>query len=237
VGGLVQYPAAVRPAGPHPARRIRAELAARPDAMSRPLRGPRPGRRRLRRRSPWRTRLPRSRRGDAPREDTGPPLSVKAGCDRGATADCQAAWHMYTRSPALSAEPLAAPWAGKTGRPRPAPPRARRARDHCGPAHQRTPGNEVNWRSTARRRRENHTNPVTGRTQGCALTAGSGPASDYQRGAGTPPRNTRPASRETRVSTKPGAVHPLRSGRKPGGKASCGGESRAPSTTRSGLDR
>ena len=59
--------------------------------------------------------------GDAPRQDTGPPLSVKAGCDRGATADRPAAWRAYTRSPALSAEPPAAPWAGKAGRPRPAP--------------------------------------------------------------------------------------------------------------------
>jgi hypothetical protein len=40
--------------------------------------------------------------GDAPREGTGPPLSVKAGCDRGATADRPAAWHRYTRSPALT---------------------------------------------------------------------------------------------------------------------------------------
>ena len=40
--------------------------------------------------------------GDAPREDTGPPLSVKAGCARRATADRQAAWHRYTPSPALT---------------------------------------------------------------------------------------------------------------------------------------
>jgi len=36
VGVLVQSPAAVRPARRHPARRIRAELAGRPDAMSLP---------------------------------------------------------------------------------------------------------------------------------------------------------------------------------------------------------
>ncbi len=106
---------------------------------------------------------------------------------------------------ALSAEPPAAP--GQEKQAGPGLPRARRVRDHRGPAHQRTPGNEMNWRSIVRRRRENYTNPVTGRTQGCALTAGSGPASDYQREAGTPPRNTRTASRENRVSTKPGAVH------------------------------
>jgi len=40
--------------------------------------------------------------GDAPREGTGPPLGVKARCDRWATADRQAAWHMYTPSPALT---------------------------------------------------------------------------------------------------------------------------------------
>jgi hypothetical protein len=53
--------------------------------------------------------------GDAPREGTGPPLSVKAGCDRGTTANRQAAWHMYTRSPALSAEPPAAPRDRRSG--------------------------------------------------------------------------------------------------------------------------
>ena len=66
--------------------------------------------------------------GDAPREGTGPPLSVKAGCDRGATANRPAAWHMYTRSPALSAEPPAAPRARKSGQAQPAPPGARRVR-------------------------------------------------------------------------------------------------------------
>ena len=32
---------------------------------------------------------------DAPREDTGPPLSVKADCDREATVNRPAAWHSY----------------------------------------------------------------------------------------------------------------------------------------------
>jgi hypothetical protein len=40
--------------------------------------------------------------GDAPREDTGPPLSVKAGCDRRATANRRAAWHTDTPGPALT---------------------------------------------------------------------------------------------------------------------------------------
>ena len=66
--------------------------------------------------------------GDAPRKDTGPPLSVKAGCDRRATADREAAWHRYTPSPALSAEPPAAPGPGKAGRPSLPLPTARRVR-------------------------------------------------------------------------------------------------------------
>jgi hypothetical protein len=61
--------------------------------------------------------------GDAPRQGTGPPLSVKAGCDRGTTANRPAAWHMYTPSPALSAEPPAAPGGSKSGQAQPAPTR------------------------------------------------------------------------------------------------------------------
>ena len=64
------------------------------------------------------------RPGDAPRKGTGPPLSVKAGCDRGTTANRHAAWHMYTRSPALSAEPPAAPEGRKSGQAQPAPARS-----------------------------------------------------------------------------------------------------------------
>ena len=67
--------------------------------------------------------------GDAPREGTGPPLSVKAGCDRRATAGRPAAWHRYTPSPALSAEPPAAPPGRKGGQaqacPSPGPRRVR----------------------------------------------------------------------------------------------------------------
>jgi hypothetical protein len=58
---------------------------------------------------------------DAPREGTGPPLSVKAGRDRRATANRQAAWHMYTPGPALSAEPPAAPGDRKSGQAHPCP--------------------------------------------------------------------------------------------------------------------
>ena len=66
--------------------------------------------------------------GDAPREGMGPPLSVKADCDRGTTANRQAARHMYTRSPALSAEPPAAPEGSKSGQAQPAPTQVRRVR-------------------------------------------------------------------------------------------------------------
>jgi len=75
------------------------------------------------------TRLPRPGRGDAPRQGTGPPLSVKAGCDRRTTANRQAAWHLYTPRPALSAEPPAAPRGRKSGQAPACPrPSARRVR-------------------------------------------------------------------------------------------------------------
>jgi hypothetical protein len=93
--------------------------------------------------------------GDAPRKDTGPPLSVKAGCDRRATANRQAAWHTYTPSPALSAEPPAAPRARKSGQARACPDPARGASgDHQAPRTSERPGNEVNGCSTARRNGE-----------------------------------------------------------------------------------
>jgi hypothetical protein len=83
----------------------------------------------------FRNGLPRSRPGDTPRKDTGPPLSVKAGCDHWATATRKAARHTYTPSPALSAEPPAVPGGRKAGRPSLPPPSARRVR--C-PVHQAT---------------------------------------------------------------------------------------------------
>ena len=56
--------------------------------------------------------LPRSRRGDAPREGTGPPLRPQGCCAplRGGLR------------PALTPETSAAPQPGNTGRPQPAPP-------------------------------------------------------------------------------------------------------------------
>ena len=106
--------------------------------------------------------LPRSRPGDAPRKDTGPPLSVKAGCDRRATADREAAGHRYTPSPALSAEPPAAPGPGKAGRPSLPPPAARRVR--C-PVRQATSERQVKESELAfdiQKKNRNHKNPLTG---------------------------------------------------------------------------
>jgi len=137
----------------------------------RPLRGPDRGKRRLRRRH-LQGRAAALWLGDAPREGTGPPLSVKAGCDRRATADRPAAWHRYTRSPALSAEPPAAPRAGEAGRPRPAPPQGA-ARPVTAVALRTSgrPGNEVNWRSIIRRGRKNYTNSGPGSQPGNLTTA------------------------------------------------------------------
>ena len=118
---------------------------------ARPLRGPEPegggfaaGRLQERAAALW--------PGDAPRKDTGPPLSVKAGCDRRATANRQAAWHTYTPGPAMSAEPPAAPGARKSGQARACPDPARGASgDHRAPRASGRPGNEVNGCSIPRR--------------------------------------------------------------------------------------
>jgi hypothetical protein len=99
--------------------------------------------------------------GDAPRKNTGPPLSVKAGCDRGTTASRPAAWHMYTPGPALSAESPAAPGPAKAGRrslPRPA---ARRVRCPGAQSHQRTPGERSERVFDSHKERNNYTNPLT----------------------------------------------------------------------------
>ena len=106
-------------------------------------------------------RLPRSRLGDAPREGTGPPLSVKAGCDRGTTANRQAARHMDTRSPALSAEPPAAPEGSESGQAQPAPTRGAARPVTTGPGHQRTPENESELAFDSHKERKNYTNPLT----------------------------------------------------------------------------
>jgi hypothetical protein len=77
------------------------------------------------------TTLPRSRLGDAPHEGTGPPLRRQGCCAplRGGLR------------PALTPETSAAPQAGNTGRPQPAPPGARRVR-------QPMPGTPTNARKT-----------------------------------------------------------------------------------------
>ena len=89
--------------------------------------------------------------GDAPREGTGPPLSVKAGCDRGTTANRPAAWHRYTRNPALSTEPPAAPEGSKGGQARPAPTRSAARPVTTRPRAPANARNEVNWRSIVRK--------------------------------------------------------------------------------------
>ena len=90
--------------------------------------------------------------GDAPRKGTGPPLSVKAGCDRGTTTNRQAARHMDTPSLALSAEPPAAPQSQheRAGAACPHPGRGASG-DHRAPRSSERQGNEVNWRSIVRK--------------------------------------------------------------------------------------
>jgi hypothetical protein len=100
--------------------------------------------------------------GDAPREDTGPPLSVKAGCDRGTTANGQAAWRTYTRSLALSAEPPAAPRGRESGQ---APACPRPGRGASGNPTRRTrmtrAPEQVELAFDSRKNRKNYTNPLT----------------------------------------------------------------------------
>ena len=98
--------------------------------------------------------------GDAPREGTGPPLSVKAGCDRGTTANREAAWHMYTRSLALSAEPPAAPEGSKSGQAQPALARGAARPVITGPrSGERRERSELAFDS--QKKRKNYTNPLT----------------------------------------------------------------------------
>ena len=89
--------------------------------------------------------------GDAPRKDTGSPLSGKAGRGRRTTANRPAAWHMYTPGPALSAEPPAAPGPGRAGRPSLPRPAARRVRCPGARVTSERPENEVNGCSIVRR--------------------------------------------------------------------------------------
>ena len=92
--------------------------------------------------------------GDAPREGTGPPLSVKAGCDRRATANRPAAWHMYTPSTALTLSLRRPQGTGKRAGPACPDPRrgASGARHHR--ATSERPENEVNGCSIVRRNGE-----------------------------------------------------------------------------------
>ena len=100
--------------------------------------------------------------GDAPREGTGPPLSVKAGCDRGATADRPAAWHMYTRGLALSAEPRAAPWGRKSGQaPGLPPPRRGASDDHSAPRTSRRQVSKGELAFDPQEEEQNYKNPLS----------------------------------------------------------------------------
>ena len=91
--------------------------------------------------------------GDAPREGTGPPLSVKAGCDRRATANRPAAWHRYTPSPALTLS-LRRPQGQEKRAGAACPTRGAARPVTTGPRTSERQGNEVNWRSIARKTAE-----------------------------------------------------------------------------------
>jgi len=93
--------------------------------------------------------------GDAPRKDTGPPLSVKAGCDPRATADREAAWHTDTQSPALTLSlrrPQGQEKRAGSGLPHPGAARPRPMPPYPAPANVRS--TKMNWRSIVRRRTE-----------------------------------------------------------------------------------
>ena len=98
--------------------------------------------------------------GDAPREGTGPPLSVKAGRDRRATANRPAAWHMYTPSPALTLS-LRRPQGQEKRAGAACPTRGAARPVTTRPAHQRTPGKRSELAFDSQEERENYTNPLT----------------------------------------------------------------------------
>jgi hypothetical protein len=100
--------------------------------------------------------------GDAPREDTGPPLSVKAGCDPRATADREAAWHTYTQSPALTLSLRRPPRPGKAGRLRPAPPGRGASDAHRTPHTSRRQVSKDELAFDSQKNNRNHKNPLTG---------------------------------------------------------------------------
>ena len=120
--------------------RAGAGRARTPRDRGRPLRGP--GQKEAA--SPPLTfaRLPRSRPGDAPREGTGPPLRPQGCCAPPAAAALRAG---------LDPGDLCGPSGRKHGQALACPARgAARPVSPC-PAHKRTPGTEVNWRSIVRR--------------------------------------------------------------------------------------
>ena len=109
--------------------------------------------------------------GDAPCEGTGPPLSVKAGCDRGATADRPAAWHRYTRSPAWSAEPPAAPSGRRSGQAQACPSRGTARPLTAVALRPADAGNEGELAFDRQKRKENYTNSGPGSQPGNLVTA------------------------------------------------------------------
>ena len=139
--------------------------------------------------------------GDAPREGMGPPLSVKAGPDRRATAGCQAARHMDTPGPALSAEPPAAPWGRRSGQAPACPARGAARPVTTGPRAPAGAGQaEVNWRSIVRRKQKLHESTIGKclRFQGIATVLASSlsrvaAGSSARPGPGQGPGGARPA--------------------------------------------
>ena len=100
--------------------------------------------------------------GDAPREGTGPPLSVKAGCDRRATANRPAAWHRHTPSPALTLS-LRRPQGQEKRAGRKGPTLGAARPVTTGSAHQRTSGKPSELAFDSQKNGRNHKNPLTGK--------------------------------------------------------------------------
>ena len=130
--------------------------------------------------------------GDAPRKDTGPPLSVKAGCDPRATAGREAAWHTDTPSPALTPSlrrPQGQEKRAGSGLPHP----GRGASDATAPRTSQRQVNKDELAFDSQKKNRNHKNPLTGSVHASRGLPGD-PAGHL-----TPPRreNTRPPAWKT----------------------------------------